>query len=425
MKKLLLLGTSIASVEIVQTAKDMGCYTIVTDNLPPELSPAKFEADEYWMISTNDLDLLEQKCKEKSIDAVFAGVSEFNLDRVEELADRLGLPCYIDKVAWEYARNKKAFKSKCKEFGIPVVEEYHISAPPQRQELSVIKYPVVVKPIDGTGNKGLSICYNEDELIVGCQKARSQSENEDILVERYIKGEEYWNFYYLADSQIRYIYSGRVFRQPGYPSFLYSFGTSAVGNQNEYKSLVCDKSIALLKNIGCSKGIAWIQFIKDENGHYYALEMAQRMSAGTSGKSMKKSIGVNAIEWMLDTVLGNDQKPEMLPKTAEPPFDAAHCAYYQFAKSAGLVTSMEGYNDLDREIYDISKVTYEGSYVDKYRLLVRITFVARNADEMCERLQEINNKTRILDESKENMYIQFTDYRTVIESHKGLFAHTK
>ena len=41
MKKLLLLGTSIGSVEIVQTAKEMGYYTIVTDNLDPELSIAK------------------------------------------------------------------------------------------------------------------------------------------------------------------------------------------------------------------------------------------------------------------------------------------------------------------------------------------------------------------------------------------------
>lgn len=424
MKKLLILGTSLASVEIVQTAKKLGCYTIVTDNLPPELSQAKYEADEYWMISTSDLDSLEQKCKEESIDAVFAGVSEFNLDRVEELTDRLGLPCYIDKATWKYARDKKAFKTKCKEFGIPVVEEYYVSDPPQRQELSVIKYPVVVKPIDGTGNKGLSICQNEEELIKGCKKARSQSEHDEIIVERYIRGEEYWNFYYIAEKEIRYVYSGRVFRQPGQPSFLYSFGTSAVGNQNEYKTVIYDKSIALLKDIGCSKGIAWIQCIMDNDGHYYALEMAQRMSAGTSGKSMKKSIGISAIEWMLDTVLGNDQKSEMLPKTVEPPFEAAHCAYYQFAQKAGLVTSLEGYNDLDHDIYEVSKVTYEGTYVNAYRLLVRITFVARNAKEMCERLQEINNKTKILNENKENMYVQFTDYRTVIESHKGLFAHT-
>ncbi len=42
----------------------MGCYTIVTDNLNPEHSNAKKVADEYWMISMDELDLLEKKCRE-------------------------------------------------------------------------------------------------------------------------------------------------------------------------------------------------------------------------------------------------------------------------------------------------------------------------------------------------------------------------
>lgn len=161
MNKLLLLGTSLASVEIVQTAKEMGCYTIVTDNLDPDRSVAKKVADEYWMISTNELDLLEKKCREEKVNAIFAGISEYNLDRVKELTSRLGLPCYIEDAAWKYARDKGAFKNKCKEIGIPIVDEYTVSEPPMPDEMSVIEYPVVVKPVDGTGNKGLSICENE------------------------------------------------------------------------------------------------------------------------------------------------------------------------------------------------------------------------------------------------------------------------
>ena len=157
MNKVLLLGTSLASIEIVQTAKEMGCYIIVTDNLDPEHSEAKKAADEYWMISTDNLDLLEKKCREERVNAVFAGVSEFNLDRVKELTGRLGLPCYIEAVTWKYARDKSAFKKKCREIGIPVVEEYSVSDPPLPEELAVIEYPVVVKPVDGTGNKGLSV----------------------------------------------------------------------------------------------------------------------------------------------------------------------------------------------------------------------------------------------------------------------------
>ena len=75
--------------------------------------------------------------------AIFAGISGFNLDRVKDLTERLGLPCYIEEAAWKYARDKSAFKKKCREFGIPVVDEYIVPDPPGAKELAAIEYPVV------------------------------------------------------------------------------------------------------------------------------------------------------------------------------------------------------------------------------------------------------------------------------------------
>lgn len=421
MEKMLVLGTSLASIEIVQTAKEMGCYTIVTDNLSPEYSLAKKEADEYWMISTDDLEQLEQKCREEKIRGIFSGISEFNLDRVKELTDRLGLPCYIEKAAWKYARDKAAFKEKCKEIGIPVVEEYTLSEPPSAEELNRIEYPVVVKPVDGTGNKGLSICRNREELIEGCIKARNSSDRRKILVERYITGDESWHYYYLAGGEIRHAYSGRVYRQPGYPSFLYSFGISAVQDSREYKERINEKCISFLRDIGCKRGIAWFQFIRDREGRFYALEMAQRMSADHSGKQMKKATGINAIEWLLDIALGKDHSAEMLPPVSEPPYERAYCVYYHFADRAGTICSMQGYDQLDVEQYQVSLVVHEGDYVNKYRLMSRIAFCARNDREVCDHLRYINSKVQILNEKDEKMYVEFMDYDTVMESNKGLF----
>lgn len=99
MKKLLILGTSLSSMEIVQRAKQRGWYTIVTDNQPLDESPVKQAADACWAISTADTDLLEERCREEGVSAVFSGVSEFNLDRVLKMTRDLGLPCYIDEGA--------------------------------------------------------------------------------------------------------------------------------------------------------------------------------------------------------------------------------------------------------------------------------------------------------------------------------------
>lgn len=421
MRKLLLLGTSLASVEIVQTAKEMGCYTIVTDNLSPDYSIAKKEADEYWMISTNDLDELEKKCRQEHIDAVFAGVSEYNLDRVKELTGRLGLPCYIEDSAWKYARDKCAFKKKCREIGVPVVEEYTVSDPPRPEEMAGIEYPVVVKPVDGTGNKGISICHNDSELVVGCEKARAAGESGNILIERYVSGEETWNYYYLAEGEVRYVYSGRVFREPGYPTFLYLCGSTTLLDYWDYKEKVNDKCITFIKSIGCKKGIVWFQFIKDDKGRYYALEMAQRISADSSGRTIKRAAGVNALEWMLDIAFGDDHTVDMLPETSEPPYEMAHCVYYHFAEKGGRICKFQGYDELDPEKYQVSIVAHEGDIIPQYRMMVRTVFNIRSGEDMCDRIREINSKTRILDENNENMYIPFTDFERILETHKGLF----
>ena len=68
-------------------------------------------------------------------------------------------------------------------------------------------------------------------------------------------------------------------------------------------------------------------------------------------------------------------------------------------------------------------MTHEGSYVEKYRLMAMITFMVKNGQEMCDILREINEKTSILNDNGENMYIQYTDYEKVSEGHKGLFVH--
>ena len=424
MKKLLMLGTSMSSSDMVDTARQMGCYTIVTDNLPPEQSRAKLDADEYWMIDTKDIDALEEKCREEKIDAVFAGVSEFNLDRVKELTKRLNLPCYIEDEPWKYARNKHAFKRKCREIGIPTVEEYVLSDPPQKEEMEGIQYPVVVKPTDGTGNKGLSICSNDEELTEGCRKARSACENNDIIVERYITGEESWNIYYVAENEFRPGCRARAFKQPGYPSFLYSLIITAMEDSREYKEQLDEKCVELFRSIGCTKGMAWIQMIRDNEGNYYALEMAQRLSAGTSSFVEKQAKGLNSIKWLLDTALGIEHTASMLPVLAEPPYEIAYCACFLFAERAGIVSHIE-FDKLEKDRFHVSPLVTEGDKVAAYRLIARIAFCVHSADELCDTLRYINENVKILDDQGENMYIQYSDYDTLYERNKGLFLSSQ
>ena len=97
--------------------------------------------------------------------------------------------------------------------------------------------------------------------------------------------------------------------------------------------------------------------------------------------------------------------------------------YCHFFNRAGVLKSLKGYEMFDPQKYQVSIVTHEGSYVETYRLKVRITFIAENGQQMCDALRKINEKTSILDDDGVNMYIRYTKYEKLLESHKGLFIH--
>ena len=70
-KKLLVLAGNNVHEKVVKAAQSLGVYTIVTDYLPPEQSPAKLIADEYWMLSTGDIDAVVEKCRKEKVDGAY------------------------------------------------------------------------------------------------------------------------------------------------------------------------------------------------------------------------------------------------------------------------------------------------------------------------------------------------------------------
>ena len=177
-KRLLLLGSNLWKDDIKRFARENGIYLIFAGLYPGPLDDI---ADEYYRIDTTDPSVMIPFIKELNIDGVFMGGSELIISKSCDYINQLGYPCYCTKHQWDLLQDKKAFKDLCKKYKVPTVPEYGID-----DKLSEKDFPVIVKPVDGCGSRGITVCHTQDEFEKAKAKALEDSPTKQILIEKYI-----------------------------------------------------------------------------------------------------------------------------------------------------------------------------------------------------------------------------------------------
>ena len=151
-KKLLIIGGIPAMIEVVKRAQQFGITVYVTDYL--EDSPAKKYADKSFMVSATDVEAVAALCRQENIDGIYTGNVDLLLPYYAQICEKTGLPCYGTKEQFDIMLDKGKFKNTCRQYGVPVIEEYETID-------GITQYPVLVKPVDSSGSRGISICHNE------------------------------------------------------------------------------------------------------------------------------------------------------------------------------------------------------------------------------------------------------------------------
>ena len=194
--RLLILGTLGEFEQLVQKAREKGYYTIVCDGYPD--GPARKFADEAFQIPVTDTERIACLCREKEIDGILTSFSDLLLECMVKIADRAGIPCYLKPEQLPWYRDKSATRALLTELGLPTPGFRKIpiayfkdrSKRTQLKELlEGLRYPVVSKPLDKYGSRGIYVVHNleelkqaitEDEVIEQCQDA-------EIFIVQYAK----------------------------------------------------------------------------------------------------------------------------------------------------------------------------------------------------------------------------------------------
>ena len=277
-KRLLILGGNALSCEIVSAAKELGVYTIVTDWNPPQQSPAKLLADEYWNDSLLDYDTLVPKIKKCHIDGVITGFTDSYLLPYQHICELAGLPCYATKSVFETTLSKASFKQLCRDNDVPVVTEYSIES--FNPAIISPTHKILIKPVDNSGSRGIITCDNPADFQKCIDYSLSFSVKKQVIIEDYIDMDSFSVSYTIQDGVISMsTMNDRIVHKVE--------GAGAVTNGGIYPSKYIDSYMSkmdmkvrkMYKNLGVQNGVLFIQgFTNGEK--YYFYEMGYRLSGG-------------------------------------------------------------------------------------------------------------------------------------------------
>jgi len=186
-KKLAVIGASYLQMPLVQKAQEMdievNCFAWRDGAVCAEV------ADHFYDISTRDEDAILQKCQEIGIDGICTIASDVATLAVDYVADKMGL--VANPIEFAQTCTNKYLMRKCfVEHKVPsprfteVIEENDIV------KCSDFSYPLIVKPTDRSGSRGVQKVYNEVQLRDAIKRAWKESFTHQAIVEEFVAGRE-------------------------------------------------------------------------------------------------------------------------------------------------------------------------------------------------------------------------------------------
>lgn len=411
-KTILFLGGTVAMCDAVETAKKKGYRTIVLDYFPN--SPAKKLADKAYDVSTLDLDAVLSIAKENHIDGVFTGYVDVNLMPARIIADELGLPFYATKHQIDVTTDKLLFKQCCREYGIPVVPEYHLDSVLAAEDLSRIRYPVIIKPADSYSSKGVSVCGNEKELRAAVPLALAFSQSKKVIVERYMA--EYpdvcmylniqngvLSLAAMCERDMNQVQEGKAM-QPNalfYPCRFIPL----------YYEQLEEKLINMIQGLGMKNGVMFVQcFVVD--GELMPFEMGYRLCGAQEYILCSAENGINSLDMLIDYAITGRFEGWNAYACNKPQFRHTDVILLTLLRP-GKIAKIQGLEELSAmpEILNILQFYHEGDEVASKAVgtlnqtFARIFVQGRDPKHLLQLIDYIQKTLHILDENGENMIL--------------------
>lgn len=395
MKKLLLLGGSSQQIIAIETAKRLGCFTVLCDYLPD--NPGQFVADKFYQESTTDKDKILQIAKNEKIDGILAYASDPAAPTASYVAQKLNLSANSFE-AVNTLCNKDLFRMALKENGFAVPEaKAYVDESTAKGDSEKFVYPVIVKPVDSYGSKGITVVRESKDVDKAIEFAFSFSRCKKIIIEEYIEKDHAFLIggdIFIVDGKVKLWGLMNCHRDEAVNKLVPVGKSYPLELTDEQERIARETVQKMVSDLHVENGPMNIELVIDKRKRCFILDAGPRCGGNMIPDLLGMIFGVDVVELCVKLALG--EKIELNPKGGIP-YYATHNLH---SDRNGIFQKIEFDDEIKKYIVKEAIYKKEGDkaeYFDNASKALGIIFLKfQSFEQMKDVLGNINKHVKVV-----------------------------
>lgn len=363
MKKIMLLGGIRYLLPVIKAAHDQGYYVITADYIPDNI--AHKYSDEYVNVSIIDKEAVLRVATEKQIDGIMSFGVDPGVVSASYVQNRMGLPSFGPFESVEILQNKDKFRAFLTEhgFNVPKAKSY-TNAVDAIVDANQWDYPIIVKPTDAAGSKGVTRVDTAEQLKSAVDYAFDKSISGHIIIEDFIEkaGCSSDTDSMSVDGKLKYVsFCAQRFdlnASNPYTPAAYSWPSTFTKEQEKYLTSEIQRLITLL---GLKTVVYNIETRIGTNGKPYIMELTPRGGGNRLCEMLRYATGVDMITAITRAMVGDPIDP-----IEQKPYNDHWAEIILHADQDGVFDHLEIGKDLPAEVVEEDLWVKRGDKVESF-----------------------------------------------------------
>lgn len=398
-RSILLLGGSAQQVVAIDKARELGYRTVLCDYLPD--NPGQHHADSFHLVSTTDREAVLAVAREEGVGGVLAYASDPAAATAAYISEELGLPGN-PLASVEALSEKHLFRAMLEDAGLPCPASVGFASSARANDvlplLEGMCWPVVVKPTDSSGSKGVSVLEEPSKLDDAIMRAASFSRNGRLIAEEYIRRgfpDVIGGDVFVVDGEVRFWGLMRCLRDEKLGGLVPVGEVMPAGLSASREASVKDVLQRLVTHAAIRFGELNVEVIVGEDGLPYILELGARAGGNMIPVQLSDASGIDLVAANVLCAMGEDPGDVKLDGCS-----AFSAHYVVHSRRSGVLERLDIADEVACHVYRTVMYKHSGDPVEVFdgaNKAIGILFMRFSSNKaISDALENISDKVKVV-----------------------------